>query len=241
MLGESLRLRQSGKQDGKRNTSEGRSCESDPPAVEVCSKPPRGRLPRPCPRPRRPSGRRAPSAESPYRLCRRYRLGRPVSPPRRAHRRTLVRRSTQSGSGPTLREPPQRRPRRGTGASRARARAGPRPSPYGLHQAIEQVVEAGRRRNFGKRHLEGVGDGHEHRGDHEAVEAAKEGGELQEPRPSGGFSRRTHYRAPCFTYPTASTYVPAERNASRAGSHPVLEPGHTSASYPHRGKEAPMI
>src|SRR5215208_5944622 len=40
LLGEGLRLRQSGKQDGKRSTSEGRSCEGDPPAVEVCSKPP---------------------------------------------------------------------------------------------------------------------------------------------------------------------------------------------------------
>ena len=40
LLGEGLRLRQSGKQDGKSSTSEGRSCEGDPPAIEVCSNPP---------------------------------------------------------------------------------------------------------------------------------------------------------------------------------------------------------
>src|SRR5215208_4189634 len=44
LLGEGLWFRQSDEHDGKHSTSEGRSCEGDPPAVEVCSNP-RERLP----------------------------------------------------------------------------------------------------------------------------------------------------------------------------------------------------
>src|SRR5215218_952955 len=41
LLGEGLRFRQSDEHDGKHSTSEGRSCEGDPPALEVCSTPPK--------------------------------------------------------------------------------------------------------------------------------------------------------------------------------------------------------
>ena len=43
LLGEGFRLRQPGEQNGKRSTGEGRSRESEPPAVEVCGKPPEHR------------------------------------------------------------------------------------------------------------------------------------------------------------------------------------------------------
>jgi hypothetical protein len=51
------------------------------------------------------------------------------SPPRRVPRRTPVRRSAQSGSGPTTKGSPQTRPRRASGALHAPSRACPRASP----------------------------------------------------------------------------------------------------------------